>query len=98
MPWLAEDDVTIAEAPNVASAGSVTGVRGFLDESLETPEDQTGVRHEIRQTVFRCKPGALGELAIDQIVEVDGVRYHYVGEAAHGPSIYQHLLLTREVT
>lgn len=96
MPWLLEDDVTTAEAPDVASAGSVTGVRGFLDTTLERPID-SAAEHEIKQVVFKCKPGALGELAIDQIVEVNGVRYHYAGEAAHGSSVFQHLLLIREV-
>jgi hypothetical protein len=97
MPWTTEDDVNIAEAPDVASAGSVSDVRGYLDASVDTPQDDRGVRHELRQFVFRSKPGALGPLAIDAIVTVNGVRYHYVGEAPHGPSIFEHLLLTREI-
>lgn len=96
MPWTAEDNVNIAEAPYVASSASVSGVRGWLVERAENP-DGFGARHETRTFTFQCKPGALGTLQTEELITVNGVQYRYAGLAPHGPSIFDHLLLMREV-
>jgi hypothetical protein len=97
MPWTAEDDVNLEDAPYVASSSAVAGVRGWLEERQIDAADSLGVVHETREFVFQCKPGAFGELQTEEALTVNGQAFRYAGRMPHGPSIFDHLVLIRDL-
>lgn len=90
-------DTVLADAESLAFVAGGSPVRCWLEEFTDLPAGEEGARFETSRHVLRVKPGALGTVAIDQLVTVDGVEYRYLGEAPHTPTIFEQLLLVRNI-